>query len=268
MNLILDKEEKVVNKICKYCNVESDINEFYKSKNSKDGYGNKCKLCISNKRLENRDAAIERSRNWRLKNLDKVSEQNKEYRRSNKDILKEKRQNNKEKENIRQKRYRRDRKIILEKRRIDKKLARSEEEIQKDIEYGRKYRAANKDRINEYFKNRRANDKTYSLLCCTRSLILNALNRNGYKKTSKTEKILGCSFEQFEIYLESKFESWMSWENRGLYNGELNYGWDIDHIIPASAANTEEELVKLNHYTNLQPLCSYTNRVVKRSNIL
>jgi len=55
----------------------------------------------------------------------------------------------------------------------------------------------------------------------------------------------------------------MTWENKGLYNGELSYGWDIDHIIPLSSASTEEELIKLNHYTNLQPLCSYINRYIK-----
>lgn len=55
----------------------------------------------------------------------------------------------------------------------------------------------------------------------------------------------------------------MNWNNRGLYNGKLNYGWDIDHIVPISTAKTEEELLKLNHYSNLQPLCSYTNRILK-----
>ena len=55
----------------------------------------------------------------------------------------------------------------------------------------------------------------------------------------------------------------MTWENRGLYNGELDYGWDIDHIVPICSAKTEEDVIKLNHYTNLQPLCSYTNRVIK-----
>ena len=49
------------------------------------------------------------------------------------------------------------------------------------------------------------------------------------------------------------------WENYGLYNGELNYGWDIDHIIPISTAKTEEEIIKLNHYTNLQPLWRFDN---------
>ena len=40
-----------------------------------------------------------------------------------------------------------------------------------------------------------------------------------------------------------------------------------DHIIPLSSDKTEEELVRLNHYTNLQPLCSYVNRYIKIYNI-
>jgi hypothetical protein len=59
----------------------------------------------------------------------------------------------------------------------------------------------------------------------------------------------------------------MTWDNYGLYNGELNYGWDVDHIIPLSSVKTEEELIKLNHYTNLQPLCSKINRYIKRVKI-
>jgi len=80
-----------------------------------------------------------------------------------------------------------------------------------------------------------------------------------------TLEILVCSFDEFKIYLESKFEDWMTCENRVLYNGELNYGWDIDHIIPLSSAKTEYDIVKLNHFSNLQPLCSYTNRYIKKT---
>jgi hypothetical protein len=59
----------------------------------------------------------------------------------------------------------------------------------------------------------------------------------------------------------------MSWENYGNWNGsakEINISWDIDHIIPLATAISLEDVIRLNHYTNLQPLCSYTNRYIKR----
>jgi hypothetical protein len=65
--------------------------------------------------------------------------------------------------------------------------------------------------------------------------------------------------------MESQFKEWMSWENHGIIEiGIVNIGWDIDHIIPISSAKTEEDVIRLNHYTNLQPLCSYTNRYIKK----
>ena len=95
-------------------------------------------------------------------------------------------------------------------------------------------------------------------------MIGHSFRNKGLKKGSKTEKILGCTFDEFKNHLESKFESWMIWEKWGLYDGRTsNMGWDIDHIIPLSSAITEEDVIRLNHYTNLQPLCSYINRHVK-----
>jgi hypothetical protein len=129
-----------------------------------------------------------------------------------------------------------------------------------------KIKKNNKFKKNEYQKNRKKSDNLYRLKCNFRSYFSNMLKNKGFKKKVKTHEILGCSYIEFKEYLESKFEDWMNWDNYGLYNGTPNYGWDIDHIIPQSSAITEEELLKLNHYSNLQPLCSYINRVVK-SNI-
>lgn len=41
---------------------------------------------------------------------------------------------------------------------------------------------------------------------------------------------------------------------------------NIDHIVPISSAKSENDVLKLNHYTNLQPLCSKINRNIKRNN--
>jgi hypothetical protein len=52
----------------------------------------------------------------------------------------------------------------------------------------------------------------------------------------------------------------MNWENYGKI-------WDIDHIIPLASAINEQEVLKLNHYTNLQPLDSNINRNIKRDKL-
>lgn len=56
----------------------------------------------------------------------------------------------------------------------------------------------------------------------------------------------------------------MTWGNYSLYNRDFNFGWEIDHIIPISSAKTIEDIIKLNHFSNLQLLDSYINRKFKR----
>jgi len=151
---------------------------------------------------------------------------------------------------------------------------------EKIAESKRKYREANRETLNnkskvyyennkEHYKNYREENKDkikevqqeyYQKNKDERKII----KQKGYVKTDKTIDILGCTYNEFIKYLETKFEPWMSWDNYGLYNGTPNYGWDIDHIIPTSSATTEDELLKLNHYTNLQPLCSHINRNIKK----
>ena len=71
---------------------------------------------------------------------------------------------------------------------------------------------------------------------------------------------MGCSYEFFKIYIEDKFDDKMSWDNHGKY-------WHLDHIIPISWAKDEEELYKLNHYTNYQPLSAIEN-LSKNNNLI
>ncbi len=113
---------------------------------------------------------------------------------------------------------------------------------------------------------RRQIDPLYKLTTSIRASIRHSLKNKGYTKKSRTYQILGCSFEDFKQHIEKQFEPWMNWANHGLYNGEFDYGWDYDHKIVISSAKTEEDIIRLNHYTNFQPLCTYKNRVLKRNN--
>jgi len=147
----------------------------------------------------------------------------------------------------------------------------------------KKYAEANKDKVNkikkawakvnpdkvkkakaDYVKKRIGEDPLYKLKHHIGCLIRQSIKRNGYTKRSRTYDILGCSFIEFKQYIESQWEDWMTWDNYGKYNGEYGYGWDIDHIKPSSSAVNENEAIQLNHFTNLQPLCSKVNRDIKR----
>lgn len=78
-------------------------------------------------------------------------------------------------------------------------------------------------------------------------------------KNKKTEEIIGCSFVEFKEYIDSLKVEWMTDDNYGQYIIGGDRTWQIDHIIPISSAETEEDVIRLNHYTNLRPLCSKEN---------
>lgn len=216
---------------------------------------------------KNKEKIKENVKEYRIKsketNIEKYKEKHREYQKSYYE-------KNKEKINEKFKEIKKENKNDYQKANKKEKLKEYQKEYQKKYrknnkkvyqkEYSKNYNA-------EYRRNRRNTDNIYKLKSNIRVLIVNSFRNNSYKKSLKTEIILGCTLEEFRIYLESKFESWMNWENYGKCNGEFNYGWDIDHIIPLVSAKTEEEIIRLNHYTNLQPLCSYINRDVKKDNL-
>ncbi len=137
--------------------------------------------------------------------------------------------------------------------------------------YQKEYYVNNKEILNEYKKNwfneKYKSDEIFKLKNSIRTLIRTSLKKSGFEKKSKSVDILGCDIEEFKIYLESKFEDWMSWDNYGKYKGYPKSGWEIDHKIPLASAKTEEDIINLNHFTNLQPLCGYINRNIKKDKI-
>lgn len=220
-------------KVCSDCGEEKDLSDFYKRNDSSDGYRANCKSCHniktkpSTKRYQSKESS-------KLKA--KISNYN--YWINNKDEL-----------SLKKKIYREENKDRLLKQKSDYYKTNRDIIIKKNIERNKFYLSTN---------------SLYRLKENIRGLVRNSIKRRGFIKSQKTENIIGISIFDFMKYIESKFEPWMSWENYGKYNGDFNYGWDIDHIIPTSSATTEEDVIRLNHYTNLQPLCSKINRDIKR----
>ena len=105
----------------------------------------------------------------------------------------------------------------------------------------------------DYKNHRYGTDLLFKIKCVLRSR-LNKAMRNKWKSGSSVDD-LGCSIEEFKLYIESKFSTNMSWDNHS------KRGWHIDHIIPLSAFDlTDPEQVKRAcHYTNLQPLWAEDN---------
>ncbi len=110
-------------------------------------------------------------------------------------------------------------------------------------------------------------DILYKTAHNVRNLIQKTFRRKNFKKNSSTHKILGCTFEEFKTHIENQFIPWMSWDNYGAYNPKGKRTWNMDHIIPIDFAKTIEDVVKLNHYMNLRPLCSKEN-LEKRNNLV
>lgn len=102
-----------------------------------------------------------------------------------------------------------------------------------------------------YQKSRYDSDPLFATMGRLRARVRAFLKNKNSTKTSTTKEIIGCSGEQLKVYIESKFQDGMSWENRSQ--------WHIDHIVPLASAKSLDEVIKLCHYTNLQPLWAKDN---------
>lgn len=236
--------DKKLFKICRKCNIEKDVSLYHKDKTKKDGYKNSCKECqkVYNSKFYN--ANQERINNYSINYYKKISED---------PIYKEKR-----------KEYM----SIWCTVNSDKRKKYNKEYNRSNRESIKCQKFKNKEHINTIRRNTKRNNPLIRIKCNIRTLIYTSFKGKGYKKGSHTEEIIGCSYSDFKLYIESKFEPWMNWNNYGKCNGEEKYGWDLDHIIPASSANSIEELYLLNRFDNLQPLCSKINRYIKRDKLI
>lgn len=215
-------------KICVSCNKEKAFIDFSNNNASPDGKHSYCKECSSQKNKE-----------WREKNQEKRKESLKKCKSANADKIRE---------------YKRKRKPT-EKEKEGKKRW-TEENAEKLKEYQKHYKKKNQKRLSELEQKRKQSDPVYRIICNIRSRVSDLCKSMSEERNVSTTKSIGLNRDDFRKYIESKFQEGMTWQNYG--------DWHIDHIKPLSTATTEEEVMELNHYTNLQPLWATDN--LKKSN--
>lgn len=215
-------------KSCVSCKIEKAFIDFPNNTKSPDGKHSYCKACSNQKNKE-----------WRQKNSQRNKETVKRWKEANADRIRE---------------YKRNRELTENEKQGKKKWAIANAEKLK--QYGKEYKKKNQKRLNEAERIRKQQDPVYRAICSIRSRVSDLCKAIGQEKNRSTTKAIGLNQVEFKVYIESKFKEGMTWDNYG--------EWHIDHIKPLSLATTEEEVMELNHYTNLQPLWAEEN--LKKSN--
>ena len=222
-------------KICSKCKEEKELCDFTKDKRRPDGVTCVCLICRNKTRRD-----LEKT------NPEKYKQVRKEYiTRKKEEISKQRKwyyENNKNKFQESQKRRRK--------------------ETPEKFNYYWKSEEHRRKRIEQSCKNIRKKldtDGWFRMIKNLRTRLRNYLKQKSYKKEKGFFDIVGIDPQGLKQHIENLFTEGMSWEKMGR---EIH----IDHIIPLSKAQTIEELHKLNHYTNLQPLWAKEN--MKKSNKL
>ncbi len=75
------------------------------------------------------------------------------------------------------------------------------------------------------------------------------------KKSQTSERMLGCSFQDFRNHILNQLCGEMTPDNYGSF-------WHLDHIIPISAwdLSNPDHVAAANHYTNFAPLEALLNK--------
>ena len=208
-------------KTCNKCKIVKEYSEFNKRKALKDGHRSRCRVCSAEdhqlrKVNQAKKPSTEKSR---------AAKRAKYHARKAKGIKRTELQ--KEKERI----YHQNNKEAIAKN----KQIWKQENREAHLQYRR-----------EYEQKRRENDSLYRIKCGIRNRIGSFIRQ--VDSSANTQDILGLSFNEVYHYLIST-----AFKNYGSYI-DLPGIYHIDHVIPISSAKSKEEVLALNHYSNLQLL--------------
>lgn len=101
-----------------------------------------------------------------------------------------------------------------------------------------------------YQKMRRETDANYLIKTRLRSRVYGALHRKRIAKSASTIALVGCSIEFLRGYLESRFQTGMTWANT-----------HIDHHIPCAEFDLRDPAQQRQcfNYKNLKPMFARDN---------
>ncbi len=255
-------------RVCKKCQIEKEESKF-------DLHRYTCQSCryksLRQRKIEN--GLLPKQRKKRVKQfVEQIKQKRKEYYQKNKDYILQARkkycEENPDKIADAAKQYRQ--KNIVNRREYDRKYR---------LEHKEKRRIQNR----ESERRRMKNEPSFKLRKNLRNAIYCALIRNqSCKNNLSILKYLPYTMDELKQHLESKFESWMVWENWGIYNPETwndqdptTWTWQLDHInlqsyFPYSSME-EDNFKKCWALENLRPLSAKQNcmeNTIRSRNVL
>ena len=258
-------------KICNKCNVSKPIEEFYKNKTYPDGFLKHCKTCHKMvTKTHNKELSVEK------KKLSLMKRRARNRKVSLEVIIEEDRIVNEAKKMGKKYCFTCLRTLnlssfsklkissdglntICRECRITKNKKFYDDNTERISNNKKEYFKKNKENkikySNSYNKQRKKDDTLFRLCVNIRSRLRGYLKNKDFRRNNKNSffYIVGCTPDELRFHLESKFTEGMSWDNYG------SRGWHVDHIIPISSANSFDVAIKLNHYSNLQPLWAIDN---------
>lgn len=207
--------------------------------------------------IENREKIAAQRKQFRENNKEKITQQKKDYAERNKEKLRlaqaEKYRKNKEKYLLQMKQKYLQNADEIKKRRMEYYYKNREKILKSQKESALKNRDNMRLQKAAYCRKRRSKDPTFLLIGRLRCRINDALRYKKFPKSGNTKDIVGCDMETLKDHIEKQFKHGMNWENRN--------EWHIDHIVPLASAKTSEEIHRLFHYKNLQPLWAVENMI-------
>lgn len=231
-------EEGIEKKRCCKCQTYHSLDTYNYSKQSWDNLRPECKVCIAQKRDQNKEKKSEYNKKHWQKNKEELLDKNKKWREANKDYVKEKM------------------KEWLEKNKEHKKQKDKEYRIanwEKKKEYNREWRKKDYQKM-KTDPNRFEEYINYKIKSNTGRRIREVLKQ---EKSLKTIEYVGCSLDKLRIHFETKFSDGMNWSNYGESMSKAQkHVWHIDHKMPCDAFDLMNPIHQKAcfHYKNLQPL--------------